>query len=99
MDIRRISHQAGEAVIGNRTCVKVVKNKIAPLSVRPKFPGYQGNQIQHPKRGLSPDPSSAKLLKKVAPGLPYNVARRSAKAVKPPKQYLRDKPKSHGRNR
>ncbi len=92
MDIRRISQiKSGDAVIGNRTRVKVVKNKIAPPFREAEFDIMYNEGIS--KEGDVLDLAVAKeIVEKSGAWFAYNDAK-IGQGREASKQYLRDNPK------
>ncbi|MDB5182549.1 MAG: Protein RecA [Candidatus Saccharibacteria bacterium] len=92
MDIRRISQiKAGDAVIGNRTRVKVVKNKVAPPFREAEFDIMYNEGIS--KEGDVLDLAVAKeIVEKSGAWFAYNDAK-IGQGREASKQYLRDNPK------
>ncbi len=91
MDIRRISQiKSGDAVIGNRTRVKVVKNKIAPPFREAEFDIMYNEGIS--KEGDVLDLAVAKeIVEKSGAWFAYNDAK-IGQGREASKQYLRDNP-------
>jgi recombination protein RecA len=92
MDIRRISQiKAGDAVIGNRTRVKVVKNKIAPPFREAEFDIMYNEGIS--KEGDVLDLAVAKeIVEKSGAWFAYG-GEKIGQGREASKQYLRDNPK------
>jgi len=92
MDIRRISQiKAGEAVVGNRTRVKVVKNKIAPPFREAEFDIMYNEGIS--KEGDVLDLATAKeIVEKSGAWFAYK-GEKIGQGREASKQYLRDNPK------
>jgi recombination protein RecA len=92
MDIRRISQiKQGDAVIGNRTRVKVVKNKIAPPFREAEFDIMYNEGIS--REGDVLDLAVAKeIVEKSGAWFAYNDAK-IGQGREASKQYLRDNPK------
>lgn len=92
MDIRRISQiKSGDAVIGNRTRVKVVKNKVAPPFREAEFDIMYNEGIS--KEGDVLDLAVAKeIVDKSGAWFAYNDAK-IGQGREASKQYLRDNPK------
>lgn len=92
MDIRRISQiKSGDAVIGNRTRVKVVKNKIAPPFREAEFDIMYNEGIS--KEGDVLDLAVAKeIVDKSGAWFAYDGAK-IGQGREASKQYLRDNPK------
>jgi len=92
MDIRRISQiKQGDSVIGNRTRVKVVKNKIAPPFREAEFDIMYNEGIS--TEGDVLDLATAKeIVGKSGAWFEYNDAK-IAQGREAAKQYLRDNPK------
>lgn len=93
MDIRRISQiKSADAVIGNRTRVKVVKNKIAPPFREAEFDIMYNEGIS--KEGDVLDLASAKeIVEKSGAWYEYEGAK-IGQGREAAKQYLRDNPKA-----
>jgi recombination protein RecA len=96
MDIRRISQiKQGDSVIGNRTRVKVVKNKIAPPFREAEFDIMYNEGIS--KEGDVLDLAVAKeVVAKSGAWFEYEGAK-IAQGREAAKQYLRDNPKTLGK--
>lgn len=92
MDIRRISQiKAGDAVIGNRTRVKVVKNKIAPPFREAEFDIMYNEGIS--KEGDVLDLAVGKeIVEKSGAWFAYE-GEKIGQGREASKQYLRDNPK------
>jgi recombination protein RecA len=92
MDIRRISQiKQGESIIGNRTRVKVVKNKIAPPFRETEFDIMYNEGIS--REGDVLDMAAAKeIVEKSGAWYSYNNEK-IAQGREAAKQYLRDNPK------
>jgi len=92
MDIRRISQiKQGDAVIGNRTRVKVVKNKIAPPFREAEFDIMYNEGIS--KEGDVLDLATAKeIVEKSGAWFAYE-GEKIGQGREAAKQYLRDNPK------
>jgi recombination protein RecA len=92
MDIRRISQiKAGDAVIGNRTRVKVVKNKIAPPFREAEFDIMYNEGIS--KEGDVLDLAVGKeIVEKSGAWFAYG-GEKIGQGREASKQYLRDNPK------
>ncbi len=92
MDIRRISQiKAGDAVIGNRTRVKVVKNKIAPPFREAEFDIMYNEGIS--KEGDVLDLATNKeIVEKSGAWFAYE-GEKIGQGREAAKQYLRDNPK------
>jgi recombination protein RecA len=92
MDIRRIGQiKQGEAVIGNRTRVKVVKNKIAPPFREAEFDIMYNEGIS--RTGDILDQAVAKnIVEKSGAWFAYNDAK-IGQGREAAKQYLHDNPK------
>jgi recombination protein RecA len=92
MDIRRISQiKVGEAVVGNRTRVKVVKNKIAPPFREAEFDIMYNEGIS--KEGDVLDLAVNKeIVEKSGAWFAYN-GEKIGQGREASKQYLRDNPK------
>lgn len=92
MDIRRISQiKAGEQVIGNRTRVKVVKNKIAPPFRETEFDIMYNQGIS--REGDVLDLAVTKdIIAKSGAWFEYNGAK-IAQGREAAKKYLKDNPK------
>lgn len=92
MDIRRIGQiKQGEAIIGNRTRVKVVKNKIAPPFREAEFDIMYNEGIS--KSGDILDLAAAKeIVEKSGAWFAYNGAK-IGQGREAAKQYLQDNPK------
>ena len=92
MDIRRISQiKSGDAVIGNRTRVKVVKNKIAPPFREAEFDIMYNEGIS--KEGDVLDLATAKeIVEKSGAWFAY-AGEKIGQGREASKQYLRDNPK------
>lgn len=92
MDIRRISQiKQGDAVIGNRTRVKVVKNKVAPPFREAEFDIMYNEGIS--KEGDVLDLATARnIVGKSGAWFDYDGAK-IAQGREAAKQYLRDNPK------
>src|SRR6185369_9514606 len=93
MDIRRISQiKSADAVIGNRTRVKVVKNKIAPPFREAEFDIMYNEGIS--KEGDVLDLATAKeIVNKSGAWFEYEGAK-IGQGREAAKQYLRDNPKA-----
>ncbi|MBA2279106.1 recombinase RecA [Candidatus Saccharibacteria bacterium] len=93
MDIRRISQiKQGEAVIGNRTRVKVVKNKIAPPFREAEFDIMYNEGIS--KEGDVLDLATAKEIVEKAGAWYAYENEKIGQGREAAKQYLRDNPKT-----
>lgn len=92
MDIRRISQiKVGDAVVGNRTRVKVVKNKIAPPFREAEFDIMYNEGIS--KEGDVLDLAAAKeIVEKSGAWFAYE-GEKIGQGREATKQYLRDNPK------
>ena len=92
MDIRRISQiKSGDAVIGNRTRVKVVKNKIVPPFREAEFDIMYNEGIS--KEGDVLDLATAKeIVEKSGAWFAY-AGEKIGQGREASKQYLRDNPK------
>jgi recombination protein RecA len=92
MDIRRISQiKQGDAVIGNRTRVKVVKNKVAPPFREAEFDIMYNEGIS--KEGDVLDLATAKeIVDKSGAWFAYE-GEKIGQGREASKQYLRDNPK------